>query len=121
MTEGAIIDGELYTVEQAAAFAHVSKKTLYRWVEAGEIQARGIGRKFLFLGADLRAVMMTERKRGPKAKAEPVTEPQAEPQEVAAPKPKGKSKVEASGGLRMTPIDREPSKSEIYRRKFTLG
>jgi excisionase family DNA binding protein len=53
MTERGIVDNKLYTVEEVADFAHVGKRTVWRWIKAGKIPTRRIGRRYLFFGRDI--------------------------------------------------------------------
>jgi len=44
---------EVYTLEEACRFLKVSASTARRWIKAGRLRARKIGRAYRFLGSDL--------------------------------------------------------------------
>jgi excisionase family DNA binding protein len=67
-----IIESRLYTVEQVSAHLAVSRRTVWRLLESGELPGRHIGRRWYMLGADL-------LKAGTDAEPEPEPIPALEP------------------------------------------
>ena len=37
--------GDVYTIEEVASILKVNKRTVYRWVEAGDLKVARLGRK----------------------------------------------------------------------------
>lgn len=45
------------TVQEVGELCRVSTRTVYRWIETGQIKGRKIGRKWLFTRDDLEEVL----------------------------------------------------------------
>ena len=52
-----IVPGAVYTLRETCQLLKISEATARRWLKAGQLRGRRIGRAYRFLGADLLAAL----------------------------------------------------------------